>query len=253
MSVPGMTYRGDLDALRAQRDSVREELQSTRDEIQRTALAAALAKLVARIRHLDPSARDLLTRMKVAAPCEIEWDLLSGGDRARQCPICAKSVYDVRGLTGAEASTLLASLDEPPCPRLYQRRDGTVTTTQCGRAVARRRVRLAIAAVIALCASLAAAVANTAAEPVARQRTHRERPCCAVGTPGRLTTRDTIIPGTPPRLLTPTDSWQSRLDHLTDDRDRRTPSLWFERPNADPRDDDKKEPFFFPEELSHAF
>ncbi|AKF05102.1 hypothetical protein [Sandaracinus amylolyticus] len=168
-----MSYRDPLDALRARRDELRAELQrlelpdpdpETRARID--ARASELATIADRIRALDPGARDLMSRMRLAAPCELAWDQLSGGDRVRHCPICDRHVYDVRGMTNGEVDALLATFESTPCLRLYRRPDGAVTTGDCPSGVGRRRRRAAVAGIVAASVGLATAVSMRA--PAAR-------------------------------------------------------------------------------------
>ncbi|UJR82278.1 hypothetical protein [Sandaracinus amylolyticus] len=173
-----MAYRDALDALRARRDELRAELQrlelpdldpEVRARID--ACASELATIADRIRALDPGARDLLSRMRIAAPCTLTWDQLSGGDRVRHCPICDRNVYDVRGMTSAEVDALLATFETTPCMRIYRRPDGAVTTGDCPSGVGRRRRRAAIAGIVAASVGLASAVAMRPPEeppPMAR-------------------------------------------------------------------------------------
>jgi hypothetical protein len=98
-----------------------------------------------------------LESLRIAAPCAERWDAMQGDDRARHCERCALSVYNVAGLTRAEAEALIRGANGGRvCLRLLRRRDGTVLTADCPvglAARARRRVVAAVAAVVGLLAA----------------------------------------------------------------------------------------------------
>ena len=132
-----MTYRADLDALRAKRDALRA---STEDDPN---AAESLRDIEREIERLAAEGRRALLRnVKVAAPCPAKWEFMVGTDRVRQCALCEKNVYDTRGLTADEILALLARDGDPACLRLHRRRDGTLITADCliGRSDRRRRV-----------------------------------------------------------------------------------------------------------------
>lgn len=75
-----------------------------------------------------------LDRIAIAAPCAADWDDMSGDGHVRHCGDCDKNVYDLSGMTRAEATALLVGRtgQEPPCLRLWRRADGTLLTADCG-------------------------------------------------------------------------------------------------------------------------
>ncbi len=86
----------------------------------------------------------ILDDLRIASPCQANWDAMTGNDRHRSCGICDKEVYDLSAMTTAEALALVAGAGPMPCVRYYQRTDGTILTTDCPvglRAVHRRRTR----------------------------------------------------------------------------------------------------------------
>jgi hypothetical protein len=93
-----------------------------------------------------------LEKLRVATPCPIGWDSMSGDEHVRFCSHCQLNVYNISSLTRSEAEQLLAKSAGNICGRLYRRADGTVITRDCPigiRALRQRASRIA-AAVIGL-------------------------------------------------------------------------------------------------------
>lgn len=76
---------------------------------------------------------DASFKVEIASPCTARWDEMDGDERARFCKLCTKNVYDLSGLTRADAEALLQRTEGgvPPCVRFFQRADGTVLTADC--------------------------------------------------------------------------------------------------------------------------
>lgn len=72
-----------------------------------------------------------LDAVSVASPCHADWDAMRGDERARFCPSCAKNVYNLSAMTGAEAQSLIAEKEGELCIRFFQREDGTMLTRDC--------------------------------------------------------------------------------------------------------------------------
>jgi hypothetical protein len=72
-----------------------------------------------------------LEAIEIASPCHADWNKMRGDGRSRHCSSCNKSVYNIAGMTRAEAEQLLKESDGNLCLRLYQRADGTVLTSDC--------------------------------------------------------------------------------------------------------------------------
>src|SRR5436190_13082644 len=105
--------------------------------------------------------RDLLSNVKVAAPCAASWDQMTGDDRARFCSLCQKNVYNLSALTAAEITALIQEKEGKLCGRFYRRSDGTMLTADCPvglRNMARRLRALSVAAAGLLFASLTASM-----------------------------------------------------------------------------------------------
>jgi hypothetical protein len=73
----------------------------------------------------------LLDDLHIASPCPASWDDMEGDDRARHCGLCDQTVYDLSGLTAAQARALLRRKGGGVCVRLFRRADGTVLTADC--------------------------------------------------------------------------------------------------------------------------
>jgi hypothetical protein len=97
-----------------------------------------------------------LNALRIASPCLASWAAMRGDHRVRFCASCSKHVYDLSGLTAAEARSLIGEAEGRVCVRLYRRRDGTVLTADCPvglrSAVRRRLLRLATAGVVMVAA-----------------------------------------------------------------------------------------------------
>ena len=108
----------------------------------------------------------ILDSIRIAAPCPASWAGMTGDDRARHCPTCAKHVYDLSALTAIEAAALIERTEGRLCVQLYRRRDGTVLTADCpvgarARVLSRLR-RLAVGGLVGLSLLLAAAFRSRA-------------------------------------------------------------------------------------------
>ena len=72
-----------------------------------------------------------------------------GSDRKRFCGECKLNVYNLSGMTKAEAENLLLNSEGRLCVRFYKRADGSVLTKDCPvgwQAIKRRVSRMAAAA-----------------------------------------------------------------------------------------------------------
>lgn len=80
-----------------------------------------------------------LESLQVASPCRADWNAMRGDDQTRFCQSCEKHVYNLSGMTRAEAERLIHAREGSVCIRLFRRPDGTVITDDCP--VGLRRVR----------------------------------------------------------------------------------------------------------------
>jgi len=99
-----------------------------------------------------------IDRLRIATPCPISWEQMTGDNRVRFCDHCRLNVYNISELSPIEAETLIASTEGRLCARLFRRADGTVLTKDCpvGLRALRRRVAKRTAAIFAAMVSLSA-------------------------------------------------------------------------------------------------
>lgn len=92
-----------------------------------------------------------LDEIRVAAPCNADWDTMSGDDRTRFCALCKKNVYDLSVLTRPQAEALIREKEGNLCVQFYRRPDGTILTDNCpvGLRAIRNRFRWATVATAA--------------------------------------------------------------------------------------------------------
>ncbi len=86
-----------------------------------------------------------LDHVRVAAPCHVDWDSMSGNDRQRFCGQCQMNVYNLSDMTRAEAEYFVGNAEGRVCVRFYRRRDGSIITDNCPvglRALKRRMTRI---------------------------------------------------------------------------------------------------------------
>jgi hypothetical protein len=94
--------------------------------------------------------KDVLN-LRVASPCHVGWETMSGDDRVRFCDSCKLNVYDLAGLTTTEIKSLISETEGGICGRLHRRADGTIITRDCpvGLQAVRMRVKRLVAGVFA--------------------------------------------------------------------------------------------------------
>lgn len=145
-----MAYRDDVFALAARHAALDAEVADTTRK-----LAAARAELArARLPVLD--------NVRVASPCRADWNAMVGDARVRACGSCNKHVYNLSGMTRAEAEALIVAREGQLCVRYYQRADGTILLADC---TIRAKRRWITAAAIVAAAGTAVGVYH--------ERTHR--------------------------------------------------------------------------------
>ena len=82
-----------------------------------------------------------LDDIRIASPCNADWDQMIGNDRARFCGQCNLNVYNLSSMTREEAELLIGSTEGRLCVRYFRRADGSVMTQDCPvglRAIRRR-------------------------------------------------------------------------------------------------------------------
>ena len=89
-----------------------------------------------------------LDNVRVAAPCNVDWDTMYGNERVRFCDQCQLNVYNLSEMTKGEAERLVGGAEGRLCVRYYRRRDGSILTQNCPvglRALKKRLSRVASA------------------------------------------------------------------------------------------------------------
>ena len=98
-----------------------------------------------------------LNNLRIATPCPMDWDSMTGGERVRFCDSCSMNVYNLSAMTSAEITDLIEKTEARICGKLYKRADGTIITRDCPtglRAVRKRAAGFAsavFAAVLSIC------------------------------------------------------------------------------------------------------
>jgi hypothetical protein len=72
-----------------------------------------------------------INKLRVASPCSVGWETMTGDERARHCESCKLNVYNIAGMTNDEVQHLVANREGRLCIRLFRRADGTVLTKDC--------------------------------------------------------------------------------------------------------------------------
>jgi hypothetical protein len=93
-----------------------------------------------------------LSNIKISSPCSQDWDEMIGSERKRFCGECKLNVYNLSGMSRAEAEDLLLNSEGRLCVRFYKRADGSVLTKDCpvGWQAIKRRVSRTAAAFASL-------------------------------------------------------------------------------------------------------
>jgi hypothetical protein len=103
-----------------------------------------------------PRSESPLNNIKIASPCQANWDEMFGNDRKRFCGECKLNVYNLSGMSQADAEDLLENSEGRLCVRFYRRADGTVLTQNCpvGWAKVKQRAQVFATAAFSLIMSL---------------------------------------------------------------------------------------------------
>ena len=94
----------------------------------------------------------LLNNIKIASPCPADWESMYGNDRIRFCGQCKLNVYNLSGMSRADAESLIERAEGSMCVRYFRRADGTVLTQDCpvGWAKVKKRVSTMAAGALAI-------------------------------------------------------------------------------------------------------
>lgn len=122
-----------------------------------------------------------LGRVRVAAPCEEDWDEMRGDERVRFCSRCSWNVYNLSAMTRREAERLVVGAEGRLCVRFYRRRDGTILTQDCPTGLIRLKRRVSRVATAAAAAG-ASFLAGVGVSTLTEQRTEHVAPLPVVVT-----------------------------------------------------------------------
>lgn len=97
-----------------------------------------------------------VNNLRVAKPCHIGWETMSGDEKVRICNACEMNIYNISEMTSAEVTTLIQTREGRLCGRIVRRTDGTVMTKDCpvGIRAYRKRISRFAGAVFATVISL---------------------------------------------------------------------------------------------------
>jgi hypothetical protein len=112
-----------------------------------------------------------LEDVRIASPCRMRWEDMTGGDQVRFCAACQKNVFNLSGMKRAEAQQLVRATEGKICARFYRRSDGTVLTADCPvgvRLVARRAKRAVVGAMATSLGAVAAVLGFLASSTLGR-------------------------------------------------------------------------------------
>ena len=108
-----------------------------------------------------PQSNHSFDRINIPAPCDADWDSMTGNDRVRFCEHCNLHVSNLSAMTRQEAMRLVARSEGRLCVRFVTRPNGHLLTKQLPRKVhqiARRASRIAAGAFSATLSLSSAAV-----------------------------------------------------------------------------------------------
>src|SRR5262245_44731639 len=91
-------------------------------------------------------ALEVLSQVRVASPCQQNWEEMTGDDRVRLCGSCKLHVYNLSDMTAQDAAALIRGTEGRLCIRFYRRADGTMLTRDCPVGLKAVRMKLASAA-----------------------------------------------------------------------------------------------------------
>jgi Carboxypeptidase regulatory-like domain len=72
-----------------------------------------------------------INKLRIASPCSVGWETMTGNDRMRHCDSCKLNVYSTDAMTKCDLEDLIFRTEGRTCLRLHRRADGTVLTKDC--------------------------------------------------------------------------------------------------------------------------
>lgn len=108
-----------------------------------------------------PVSLPMLNNVRIASPCPVKWEDMTGSDSLRHCAQCGLNVYNFSNMKAEDAERILASRQQEQrlCAYFYRRSDGTILTQNCpvGIAALKHRTRAGIRKIAAAIGLIAAA------------------------------------------------------------------------------------------------
>jgi hypothetical protein len=110
---------------------------------------------------------ELLNSLRIASPCPVNWEQMTGDDQKRHCSLCDLHVYNISEMSRKEAAALITGSEGRICARLFRRADGTIITRDCpvGLRAVRRKLAKTTTAVFTAILSLATMVMGQKPKP----------------------------------------------------------------------------------------
>jgi len=117
----------------------------------------------------------ILASLKIAAPCNADWDTMVGTERERFCSTCALNVYNISSMGSLEAERFLAErAGSKVCVQFFRRKDGTILSDNCPKGLRAMRdrskqfLKIASSFIAIVVSNFAAALATepTKAKPI---------------------------------------------------------------------------------------
>lgn len=166
-------YRDEARAIEEKLRQIDEELAHIdASNARRAGLVREANELARRLRD---ARRSPLDDVRIATPCSARWDDMVGDDRIRHCRACDKDVFNIAGMSRAEASALVTNRSGL-CIRMFKRADGTVMTADCPVGVRKKRVRRLAILGAGISAALGGGLLYAWVEPAATARLSHSHP-----------------------------------------------------------------------------
>lgn len=142
-----MAYRDLKTALETRRDALVGRKGELDREVEKLSGATSERQLVneelreveAHLDELKKHRLPMLSRVRVATPCNARWEDMQGDERVRFCGKCGKNVFNLSALSEDEAEALVYEHEGNLCARFFRRKDETMITSDCRVSKRRRR------------------------------------------------------------------------------------------------------------------
>ncbi len=59
-----------------------------------------------------------VNKLRVASPCSIGWETMTGDERVRRCHSCELNIYNIAEMTNSEIEDLISKREDRVCIRL---------------------------------------------------------------------------------------------------------------------------------------